>query len=491
MSQDRLDELYALLEVPRDADEAAIKKAYRRLVLKYHPDKNPDDREAAGQKIRALNSAYETLGNVAKRAAYEAQAKAMAMARSTNGPRLEFSTAAHRRVDVRLPKVFLLCPMGQPDKFLRHVDQTLVFHSREDVRSVGFDDFFSAAKFSLNWLPELNNPDRLPKFGVRCMLLTQPGIINGVGGAGAAAAVSQSRWLSFGLTQGFKTASDIMLSSVQDDVCSNVKLIPSPDFPKAYRFEAAYFPGHFLAFDPPAQAQMTGTADPFAVTDFVVADVAVGWQFQTLDEVLVPVVAAMMGGTSKYVKLSHVCQDLRVRTYFQNQTTMGNRIWDFNDFEIYFHAHWETWDYQPAEQCLRLRGSEEEAAAKKAAKRSQATQPGAKKRSKVDPPRFNMDPTRVLLLTNLVGAGEVDEDLEEETTQEAAKYGALKSCVIKELKGVPDEEAVRIFLEFEEVEAATKGYTDMSGRYFGGRRVKALFYDEERFRQGEYEYKDL
>lgn len=93
-------------------------------------------------------------------------------------------------------------------------------------------------------------------------------------------------------------------------------------------------------------------------------------------------------------------------------------------------------------------------------------------------------PTRVLLLNNMVGKGEVDEDLEEETGEEAGKYGKLKRCVIKEFKQLPDDQAVRIFLEYEQVEAATKAFTDMNGRYFGGRVVKARFYDEDEFAKG-------
>mmetsp|Transcript_52484 Transcript_52484/g.122057 ORF Transcript_52484/g.122057 Transcript_52484/m.122057 type:complete len:383 (+) Transcript_52484:57-1205(+) len=351
MSQNRLDELYKLLQVPRNADEAAIKKSYRRLVLKYHPDKNPEDPEAAQEKIRAINAAYETLGNIAKRAAFETQALAVATVRGPRGVRMEYSTVAHRRSDVRLPKAFMLSPMGQPDKFLRCVDRSLVFHSREDVKSVGFDDFFTAARFSMSWLPELNNPDRLPKFNCLCLLAMQPSIVTGVGPN----ASGNAGWMSFGLSAGV-TSSDVMLTSVSNDMCSHVFLQPSSDFPGAFRFEAAYFPGHFLAFDPPTLAQMTKVVDRFSVVDFVVTDFSHRSQFQTLDEVLIPAVKAI-GGDKAHVKLTAVCADANVRMYFQ--MAMGNRVWDFSDFEIYFHAHWETWDYDPGQQTLRLRSSED------------------------------------------------------------------------------------------------------------------------------------
>uniref|UniRef100_A0A8C2DI49 Splicing factor 45 n=1 Tax=Cyprinus carpio TaxID=7962 RepID=A0A8C2DI49_CYPCA len=91
-------------------------------------------------------------------------------------------------------------------------------------------------------------------------------------------------------------------------------------------------------------------------------------------------------------------------------------------------------------------------------------------------------PTKVVLLRNMVGRGEVDEDLEAETKEECEKYGKVTKCVIFEISGVSDEEAVRIFLEFERVESAIKAVVDLNGRYFGGRVVKACFYNLDRFR---------
>ncbi|CAL1568723.1 unnamed protein product [Knipowitschia caucasica] len=92
------------------------------------------------------------------------------------------------------------------------------------------------------------------------------------------------------------------------------------------------------------------------------------------------------------------------------------------------------------------------------------------------------NPTKVVLLRNMVGPGEVDEDLEEETKEECEKYGKVYKCVIFEIAEVPDDEAVRIFLEFERVESAIKAVVDLNGRYFGGRVVKACFYNLDKFR---------
>tara|TARA_R110001592_G_scaffold83774_1_gene248104 strand:- start:25891 stop:27024 length:1134 start_codon:yes stop_codon:yes gene_type:complete len=61
---------YEILSVERSVDGKEIKKAYRRLAMKYHPDRNPDDAQAE-EKFKEATEAYEVLSDEQKRAAYD------------------------------------------------------------------------------------------------------------------------------------------------------------------------------------------------------------------------------------------------------------------------------------------------------------------------------------------------------------------------------------------------------------------------------------
>ena len=61
---------YETLEVERNADETKLKSAFRKLAMKWHPDKNPGD-ATSEVRFKEINEAYETLKDPQKRAAYD------------------------------------------------------------------------------------------------------------------------------------------------------------------------------------------------------------------------------------------------------------------------------------------------------------------------------------------------------------------------------------------------------------------------------------
>ncbi|RPI03389.1 MAG: molecular chaperone DnaJ [Calditrichaeota bacterium] len=78
------DEYYSILGVKRDADQNEIKKAYRKLAMDYHPDRNPGDKEAEEQ-FKKIGEAYAVLSDSQKRAQYDRFGKSGSAGRSNWG----------------------------------------------------------------------------------------------------------------------------------------------------------------------------------------------------------------------------------------------------------------------------------------------------------------------------------------------------------------------------------------------------------------------
>ena len=80
---------YEILGVNRNATAQEIKKAYRRLAKKWHPDLNRDNAEVAGQKMREINIAYDTLSNEVSRIDYDKKLDAEAAKSAKKSARQE------------------------------------------------------------------------------------------------------------------------------------------------------------------------------------------------------------------------------------------------------------------------------------------------------------------------------------------------------------------------------------------------------------------
>lgn len=66
---DPVSDYYSILGIARDATDIEIKRAYRRMVFRYHPDRNPDD--TAAVRFKEILDAYDTLSDSSKRSSYD------------------------------------------------------------------------------------------------------------------------------------------------------------------------------------------------------------------------------------------------------------------------------------------------------------------------------------------------------------------------------------------------------------------------------------
>ena len=85
---------YEVLGLQKGATEEEIKKAYRKLAVKYHPDRNPDDKEAA-EKFREATEAYEVLSDSEKRPLYDQYGFAGVDGMGAGGGGAQYSHAFH------------------------------------------------------------------------------------------------------------------------------------------------------------------------------------------------------------------------------------------------------------------------------------------------------------------------------------------------------------------------------------------------------------
>lgn len=77
---------YSILGVGKTADESELKKAYRKLAMTHHPDKNPDNREKAEAKFKEISEAYEVLSDPQKREIYDKYGEEGLKAGGPGGP---------------------------------------------------------------------------------------------------------------------------------------------------------------------------------------------------------------------------------------------------------------------------------------------------------------------------------------------------------------------------------------------------------------------
>ena len=99
--------------------------------------------------------------------------------------------------------------------------------------------------------------------------------------------------------------------------------------------------------------------------------------------------------------------------------------------------------------------------------------------------KLNRSPTKVLLLTNVAPSSESEEAIKARVEEWVKKFGRVKECLVVRVPGVPEEDAIRAFVVFDTIKTSSKAYASLRGQVMDGRPLRARFYDEKRFQDGE------
>nr|CAD7442631.1 unnamed protein product [Timema bartmani] len=144
---------YRILEVSRTSSNGEIKKAYRKLALKWHPDKNPENMDEATKKFKEISEAYEVLSDESKRKLYDQRLKAASRPPRSYNFRNFFDSPFHRFFEKkrRVYDQYGKEGLGQtPRGRTRHDDDfdtpfgfPFTFRDPEDV----FREFFGGSSF--------------------------------------------------------------------------------------------------------------------------------------------------------------------------------------------------------------------------------------------------------------------------------------------------------------------------------------------------------
>ncbi|CAD5225936.1 unnamed protein product [Bursaphelenchus xylophilus] len=89
--------------------------------------------------------------------------------------------------------------------------------------------------------------------------------------------------------------------------------------------------------------------------------------------------------------------------------------------------------------------------------------------------------SKVILVKNMVTPSDCEDEIQEIVEEEMSKYGTVVKVVIHEVQDLPENESIRIFVEFTNQAQAMKAVIDLSKRYYGGRALTVSFFDVDKY----------
>ncbi|XP_025096272.1 dnaJ homolog subfamily B member 6-like isoform X3 [Pomacea canaliculata] len=142
---------YEILGVTRESNEREIKKAYRRLALKWHPDKNPNNKDEAEKKFKEISEAYDVLSDKKKREVYDLYGKDAVRGASTTDDDFAHGSHGAFHFHFRSPEEIFREFFGTDDPFSRIFGGGTPSGNMFEQSFTGFpsnDGFFSSSFFS-------------------------------------------------------------------------------------------------------------------------------------------------------------------------------------------------------------------------------------------------------------------------------------------------------------------------------------------------------
>ena len=173
-------DLYAVLGVSKAASTDEIKKAYRTLAFKYHPDRNSGDK-GAEEKFKAINAAYDVLGDETKRAQYDRFGQAGSAYESRQDSQYAYgSYSGTRSADEDMFWQWFGSNYGGRQNGERRYTYTWTNENRKDTREALRSQLYSKLGQTFFGIIASSIFGFFPLFGILCLIVTLNGVVGAI-----------------------------------------------------------------------------------------------------------------------------------------------------------------------------------------------------------------------------------------------------------------------------------------------------------------------